>query len=76
MKELEDEAKMIFNTLDWWDKQSTECLNTLGVLMTEEPKNDEAIEECFKKLRYLFVKGQSEVKNIDRFIDKYGLDEE
>lgn len=74
MNEIEEEAKMISATIKWWNDEVSAVVERLEILHNQDIRNDEEIKKAENKLGYLYKKGSSEVKNIDRFFKKWDLD--
>lgn len=75
MNDIEQEAKMISATIEWWHNEVSTVVERLTVLNEQQFKDEEEINEQEKKLRFLYYKGASEVKNVDRFFKKWRIDE-
>jgi predicted nucleic acid-binding Zn-ribbon protein len=74
MNDIEQEAKMISATIKWWNDEVSAVVERLEILHNQDIKNEEEINKAENKLSYLYKKGSSEVKNIDRFFKKWDLD--
>ena len=75
MNDIEEEAKMISATIEWWQGEVSDVVEKLTLLNEQEFKDEEEIEKLNKKLQFLYCKGVSEVKNVDKFFKKWDLDE-
>ena len=75
MSDIEQEAKMISATIEWWQSEVSAVVERLSILNEQEFKDEEEIEKLEKKLQFLYGKGVSEVKNVDKFFKKWDLDE-
>ena len=75
MSDIEQEAKMISATIEWWHGEVSAVVERLSILNEQEFKDEEEIEKLEKKLQFLYGKGVSEVKNVDKFFKKWDLDE-
>ena len=75
MSDIEQEAKMISATIEWWHGEVSAVVERLSILNEQEFKDEEEIEKLEKKLQFLYGKGVSEVKNVDKFFRKWDLDE-
>ena len=75
MSDIEQEAKMISATIEWWQSEVSAVVERLMILNEQEFRDEEEIEKLKKKLQFLYCKGVSEVKNVDKFFRKWDLDE-
>lgn len=75
MSDIEQEAKMISATIEWWQSEVSAVVERLMILNEQEFRDEEEIEKLKKKLQFLYCKGVSEVKNVDKFFKKWDLDE-
>jgi len=75
MSDIEQEAKMISATIEWWQGEVSAVVERLAILNEQEFRDEEEIEKLEKKLQFLYCKGVSEVKNVDKFFRKWDLDE-
>jgi len=75
MNDIEEEAKMISATIEWWQGEVSDVVEKLTLLNEQEFKDEEEIEKLNKKLQFLYCKGVSEVKNVDKFFKKWDLDD-
>ena len=75
MSDIEQEAKMISATIEWWQSEVSAVVERLMILNEQEFRDEEEIEKLEKKLQFLYCKGVSEVKNVDKFFRKWDLDE-
>ena len=75
MSDIEQEAKMISATIEWWQSEVSAVVERLMILNEQEFRDEEEIEQLKKKLQFLYCKGVSEVKNVDKFFKKWDLDE-
>ena len=75
MNDIEEEAKMISATIEWWQGEVSDVVEKLTLLNEQEFRDEEEIEKLKKKLQFLYCKGVSEVKNVDKFFKKWDLDD-
>ena len=75
MSDIEQEAKMISATIEWWQSEVSAVVERLMILNEQEFRDEEEIEKLKKKLQFLYCKGVSEVKNVDKFFKKWDLDD-
>ena len=75
MSDIEQEAKMISATIEWWQGEVSAVVERLAILNEQEFRDEKEIEKLEKKLQFLYCKGVSEVKNVDKFFRKWDLDE-
>jgi len=75
MSDIEQEAKMISATIEWWQGEVSAVVERLAILNEQEFRDEEEIKKLEKKLQFLYCKGVSEVKNVDKFFRKWDLDE-
>lgn len=75
MSDIEQEAKMISATIEWWQSEVSAVVERLMILNEQEFRDEEEIKKLKKKLQFLYCKGVSEVKNVDKFFKKWDLDE-
>ena len=71
MSDIEQEAKMISATIEWWQSEVSAVVERLMILNEQEFRDEEEIEKLKKKLQFLSCKGVSEVKNVDKFFKKW-----
>ena len=70
MSDIEQEAKMISATIEWWQGEVSAVVERLAILNEQEFRDEEEIKKLEKKLQFLYCKGVSEVKNVDKFFRK------